>query len=368
MGNSPNPVPKATSTNESESSGGFRSFWRKLDKTAQKQKVTFVQEDFSSKRQSSRISRLLRQGSTATSQDHGEPGTAQKRRQQVYSAQERHRNRKAEYVQTLEAEVARLQHLDAMVNNEKNILAQQNQAMKELLASKSLDIHLNLMDLSSSSQLSDGLSHLGGAMVDIGYDPEIGQERTILDFDDMFWSSDETSAEDRQLARRARYAPVPGNSWAALDFILALEWPCREHIKHAHINPNANVQVACAQGGFHGHALTATAAVYQCSLPCSNRRHARTNRPGDSDPAENGLHLAPQEKWQLPHSEIEKLVELSEMLDLDDELMTPAQAYSAIRETIPNQRYLRPSLELLKKPLASLVQCHGFGACMDAAM
>ena len=56
------------------------------------------------------------------------------------------------------------------------------------------------------------------------------------------------------------------------------------------------------------------------------------------------------------------------MLELDEESMTPAQAYSAVRETVPNDRFLRPALEALKKPLSSLVQCHGFGACMDTAM
>ena len=56
------------------------------------------------------------------------------------------------------------------------------------------------------------------------------------------------------------------------------------------------------------------------------------------------------------------------MLELDDEIMTPAQAYSAVRETVPSDDFLRPALQTLKKPLGSLVQCHGFGACMDAAM
>jgi hypothetical protein len=63
-----------------------------------------------------------------------------------------------------------------------------------------------------------------------------------------------------------------------------------------------------------------------------------------------------------------RLVELSELLELDEDFMTPAQAYTAIRNNVPNERYLRPTLEMLKKPLASLVECHGFGACMDAPM
>lgn len=61
-----------------------------------------------------------------------------------------------------------------------------------------------------------------------------------------------------------------------------------------------------------------------------------------------------------------RLVELSELLKLDDESMTPAQAYTAVRETVPNDKFLRPTLDALKKPLGSMVQCHGFGACMDA--
>ena len=56
------------------------------------------------------------------------------------------------------------------------------------------------------------------------------------------------------------------------------------------------------------------------------------------------------------------------MLELDDESLTPAQAYSAVRQMVPKESYLRPALEALKKPLGSLTQCHGFGACMDTEM
>ena len=95
-------------------------------------------------------------------------------------------------MQTLEAEVARLQQLDAHINTEKNTLAHQNNAMRELLASHSLDLQLGSIDLSSSSQPIDELSQLGGAMVDIRFDPEIGHDRTfldLLDLSDMAWTS-----------------------------------------------------------------------------------------------------------------------------------------------------------------------------------
>ena len=209
-------------------------------------------------------------------------------------------------MQELEAEIARLQHIDALINSDKNTLAHQNNAMRELLASKSLDTYLESMDLSSSSQPSDDLSLLGGAAVDIRWDEEIGQQRVFLDWpDDMLWTSDETSTES-QPQRPQRHAPVTGDSWAALDFILALEWPCQEHIKHGHINPNAKVPEACSVGKFHGHALATTAAVFSSAMPPSVASDEGAASSSVNFQAQNGLQPCSKDKWQLPHSEIDK--------------------------------------------------------------
>jgi hypothetical protein len=216
-------------------------------------------------------------------------------------------------VQTLEAEVARLQHLDALVNNEKNALAHQNNAMRELLASHSLDSHLEVFNLSSSSQPSDELSLLGAAAVDIRFDEEIGQERVFIDWpDDMAWTSDETSAsasaeeQPQQPLRAQRHAPVTGDSWAALDFILALEWPCKDHIKHHAINPNAKTPEACTVGKFHGHALVTTAAVFQSVTAPTGSGTVSTSTATIPSTTQHGLHPSSLDKWQLPHSEIDK--------------------------------------------------------------
>ena len=212
-------------------------------------------------------------------------------------------------MQNLEAEVARLQHLDSLVHSEKNTLAHQNNAIRELLASQSLDVQLDSVNLSSSSQPSEELSQLGALAVDIRFDPDLGQDRTFLDFpdfSDMVWTSDETSTDEGQPKRPARHAPVAGDSWAALDFVLALEWPCREHIKHHAINPEAKVPEACAIGQFHGHALTATAAVYQSAQPPTNSDRSQGSAMPDSIPNQAGLDPSTAGKWQLPHSEIDK--------------------------------------------------------------
>ncbi len=61
-----------------------------------------------------------------------------------------------------------------------------------------------------------------------------------------------------------------------------------------------------------------------------------------------------------------RLVHLSEQLDLDDERLTPAMMYSAIRHELPGDEFLRPVLEALKVPLAMMAQCSGFGAYVEA--
>ncbi|KAK1807217.1 hypothetical protein LTR12_018439, partial [Friedmanniomyces endolithicus] len=59
------------------------------------------------------------------------------------------------------------------------------------------------------------------------------------------------------------------------------------------------------------------------------------------------------------------LVHLSEQLELDDERLTPAMIYSAIRHELPGDEFLRPVLEALKVPLAMMAQCSGFGAYVE---
>lgn len=251
------------------------------------------------------LRQALRSGGRKSTKPRSMPELSKSYEQNLTTSSRRHRNRKAEYVQSLEAEVARLQHLDSLVHAEKNSLAHQNNAIREFLMSQSLDIQLDSIDLSSSSQPSDDLSQLGSGMIDVRMDPDVGHERTFIDFSDipdMLWTSSETSTESNQPTKPERHEPVGGDSWAALDFILALEWPCREHIAHHAINPEAKVPEACAVGLFHGHALTATAAVYQSA-------HAPP-APGkvlsDNVPNQKGLDPSTMAHWQLPHSEIDK--------------------------------------------------------------
>jgi len=59
---------------------------------------------------------------------------------------------------------------------------------------------------------------------------------------------------------------------------------------------------------------------------------------------------------------------LSEQLELDDESMTPAQAYAAVRRAVLTDEMLRPILQALIVPLASVVECQGLGSVLPAGV
>ncbi|KXT16535.1 hypothetical protein AC579_1327 [Pseudocercospora musae] len=300
----------------SETSSGFRSLFRKSP------------SESTGSQKSNRLSRILKTKKESPSSNSVSPedtadGKDAKRRQQVYQAQKRHRHRRAEYVKSLEEEVARLQHMDSQVNSEKNTLACQNQMMRELLASHFLDFRLG--DSLNLTETPAATTAPASASVEVRWDSDIGHERTFMDID---WSAlEKDTPTASKFANTEHMTPSPftqkesviGDSWAAVDFILALEWCCQGHMVHAHIHPDATPHKACEELGLQGHALTGTAAVYQGALP-----------------SQEG------EKWQLPHSEIDKLVKMSENLPLDDEWITPAHAYSAIKDSIPRQSISDP--------------------------
>lgn len=59
---------------------------------------------------------------------------------------------------------------------------------------------------------------------------------------------------------------------------------------------------------------------------------------------------------------------MSSNLPIDDEEITPAQAYSAIRDAVASEEMLKPCLNALKLPLSGIVECRGFGTVMPTDM
>lgn len=173
-----------------------------------------------------------------------------------------------------------------------------------MLATQSIDVQLDSIDLASASA-ETGISPTGSATVDIRFDPDVNQERIFLDCDDssMQWSPSQTTSVGNEHAspQETRQEEVggPADSWAALDFILALEWPCKSHVHHYSINPDPNAGAPPDPEAMNGHALATSAAVLQSALPPPQQP------PGLGQLQADSATIKP-EKWQLPYSEIEK--------------------------------------------------------------
>ncbi|OQO05641.1 hypothetical protein B0A48_09733 [Cryoendolithus antarcticus] len=272
-----------------------------------------------------------------------------RRREQVYQAQKRHRNRKAEYLQTLEAEIIRLQHDDAQTSAEKTKLARENAELRALLESCSTDVRPPLTQEVSVDPREAQSNDIDMADVDIHFDPIMHAERTFVAFPATQHSTASSSSTVPSVS-----APEP-DSWVALDFILALEHPCRGHIQHPGIAPDAHRHEACEIIGIQGHALTTTSAVLAS---------AQSSTEANDLPNHCELKADVKERWRIPYAEVEKLVALSEKLALDDEILTPAQAYAAVRRALPSGTSLQPVLERLKELLAKVVECCGLGTVM----
>lgn len=107
------------------------------------------------------------------------------------------------------------------------------------------------------------------------------------------------------------------SSWEALDFILALEWPCREHVHHHAINPLSAHKGAETTTPSHNHALTATQTVYSCALEPSHSQVAGR-----------------ASGWHLPYSEIEKYVKQPPGLPGDKTILEPSDKHQQTRNPL----------------------------------
>lgn len=178
--------------------------------------------------------------------------------------------------------------------------------MRELLASHSLDAQIGTMDLNPLPYNHEDQSRLGSLPLDVRYDAELGKERTFLDWSDSENTTvtSDASTVTHPVSPFKDTTPSKGDAWAAVDFILALEWPCQNHMYHHHIHPQGKPMFV-AEEGLHGHALTGTAAVYACAVPPSG---VSSSLPGEISgaQAQNTSHGPDEAKWQLPHSEIDK--------------------------------------------------------------
>ncbi|KUJ20019.1 uncharacterized protein LY89DRAFT_682824 [Mollisia scopiformis] len=135
-------------------------------------------------------------------------------------------------------------------------------------------------------------------------------------------------------------------STIAINFILALEHPCRTHF-----HPAPPVFNPTAPPG--GHELMASTLLY-ATAPST------IYSPDSLSPTESAT-------WTAPSLELKQLFEMSKSLPKGDWEITPVQAWFLLVERYGVRSLVREEgvLDRLKRGLGRLVDCFYFGAVMD---
>lgn len=261
----------------------------------------------------------------------------------------RYRQRKTDYVKSLETDVVDLQQSVTAVGFEKNSLALENAEMMKLLRLKlSDDGTLRMFERSfPSGESSSTTSHHEHAIVSLKHTSETGERHVAVTPARHYHTTYDQEPPDLIVA-----GPTDPPSrditdtWEAIDFILMLETPCRDHVHLPTHLPDRRGHASVDSDGPSNHAMTMTSAVY-----------ARTTRfpdgwtyhhpPGvdvtDGNVATYGF---------VPHFELERcsyptrkvnpnvrlifvdrLLEFSKALQSDELYMTPIQVYASLKGT-----------------------------------
>lgn len=273
---------------------------------------------------------------------------AQTRRQELNrQAQRTHRERKEAYLRQLESEITRLREAFSIVTKEKTILTNENAELKKYLA---------LHGLSWPPDPSiDPTSALAPAPIPppppvaLGSMP--GIPASLVGAQPLAQLVTAPSTGPSYLSPTGQYgqpttSPNVSGAFDAIgiDFVLALERPCMEHIQklvHDSLeDPNGT--------SISGHALMAS---------CPPESHMLDNP--DIDWGSRTYDLQP--------SELNMLLNFSPKLGVSGEV-TPINAW-AIIQSHPNFLQLtRHDFAAIKNELVPKVKCYGFGAVLEEYM
>lgn len=213
-------------------------------------------------------------------------------------AQRTHRERKEKYVRSLEEDVIRLREAFTVITKEKTQILQENRRLKEILELHGIPYTPGV----PSGNLLQGPNQMSGAPQPIS-------------------------------------APARSYDEIGVEFVLALERPCMEHI-----NLLANNTVN-HHGEFHGHALM---------LSC----------PPESYTMQNPELWDPPKHLELQAADLSVLFHLSNRLQLEGE-MTPIAVWATIARHERFSELSTANFEAVKQELLPKIKCHGFGAVIE---
>jgi hypothetical protein len=269
------------------------------------------------------------------------------------TASRNHRERKENYIKSLERAVLRLREEEAEVVQNSKVVQEENAMLREILSQHSIPIPDRTAVLKYVATVSVRDITDGGQCLQVTMPEMTDYSHAPFDsFTPPFSTSMETSSpesgntaapqvreisaqpSERGSPNEPRKGPAVANSGSldnpqiGIDFVLSLEQPCLGHTR--------------GEGGIYnevpsGHALTAQAPLL-------------TSAPRT---------LTPSSSWQIPAIEIDRLLDLSSQLNLLGEV-TPVQAWARLTAHPRFVKLGRDNLESLKQALMVEVHCYGY--------
>ncbi|KAF2263390.1 hypothetical protein CC78DRAFT_274092 [Lojkania enalia] len=304
-----------------------------------------------------------------------------KRREQVRRAQRTHRERKEQYIKSLENEVLQLRTNEAKIVQETKNLYTEISRLKKIL-----DHHGISYEASQNYSLPSHPSDISNpqSLVSVRPNPHNRQQLHIHDLGkgagNQFYLSESDGSppvpeSSKSLRRKLSFfrsrgrssPPSPFESQASgqtpsagdisaisasasnlnlrdmdqtnlgMEFVLTLEAPCLHHTQGDPHQPSAPT----------GHILTASAPL----LFQSPSQPVDTNSPSST-------------AWDTSHLGLEKLLSLSSNFELTDEL-TPVQAWHQLRSHPDFDSIEISQLRKLTEEMLKNIKCYGFGAVID---
>ncbi|KAI5782456.1 hypothetical protein FPQ18DRAFT_421295 [Pyronema domesticum] len=227
-------------------------------------------------------------------------------------AQRTHRQRKEFYVKSLEKDVAsvpsRLRETFTIITKEKTALLRENMRLKEILEQH-------------------------GIVYDPDMDYGYGQNQ--------YPRLTGTTITDTPITATGPLPPDTTYDHIGVDFVLALERPCMEHLI-----PLSTHQMCNPEADFHGHALMITCPPESWS----------TMNPG--------LPWDFKGQLDIEAADLSILFDLSNRLQLEGE-MTPIAVWATIARHERFSELTMEDFDNVKHELVKKIKCYGFGAVLD---
>ncbi|CRG91702.1 hypothetical protein PISL3812_08753 [Talaromyces islandicus] len=316
------------------------------------------------------------------------------RRQELNrQAQRTHRERKEQYIRTLEAEYSRLRETHVVeLNNarqqnqqqqeEIHLLRTENDFLKQLLMAHNIPFEAELNRAKAtlaarkpSTSATEG--YTAGSTTGSHSTSQPSQPVFVTTPPSSLSSPLSPPSAGEQKSRGDQYTTFPNNRYhtsptthgpldfsskvgnvdavspypgifeidpqLGIDFILTLEAPCRDHTEYLCRESHKDVE---NESFFSGHALMAS---------CPPPSHIETVPEGNP---------YPHQTYDLPTPDLEKLLNLSKQLITDGQV-TPIMILQSLKNHNQYHTLTKEDIKTIIDTLNAKVRCYGFGAVVE---